>query len=66
MIITKQQVNKRGYNKFLEISRDIEVTISEQKIVEDCRWDGFKGYITNIELDAERVIAGCHGLWVVD
>lgn len=64
--ITKQQVNKRGYNKFLEISKDIEVVISEQKITEDCKWDGLKGYITNTDLDAERVIAQYHGLWVVE
>lgn len=64
--ITKEQVNKRGYNKFLEISKDIEVTISDQKIAEDCKWDGFKGYITNTNLDAERVIAEYHGLWVVE
>ena len=63
--ITKQQVNKRGYNKFLEISKDIEVSISEEKIAEDCKWDGLKGYITNTDLDAERVIAQYHGLWVV-
>ena len=55
--ITKSQVNKRGYNKFLEISKDIEVVISEEKIAEDCLWDGLKGYITNTDLDAERVIA---------
>ncbi len=64
--ITKQQVNKRGYNKFLEISKDVEVSISEQKIAEDCKWDGLKGYITNTDLDAERVIAQYHGLWVVE
>ena len=64
--ITKQQVNKRGYNKFLEISKDIEVSISEEKIAEDCKWDGLKGYITNTDLDAERVIAQYHGLWVVE
>ena len=64
--ITKQQVNKRGYNKFLEISKDIEVSISEEKIAEDCKWDGLKGYITNTGLDAERVIAQYHGLWVVE
>ena len=55
--ITKSQVNKRGYNKFLEISKDIEVVISEEKIAEDCQWDGLKGYITNTDLDAERVRA---------
>ena len=64
--ITKSQVNKRGYNKFLEISKDIEVVISEDKIAEDCKWDGLKGYITNTDLDAERVIAEYHGLWVVE
>ena len=64
--ITKEQVNKRGYNKFLEISQNIEVTISEQKIEDDCKWDGFKGYITNTDLDAKRVIEEYHGLWVVE
>ena len=43
--ITKQQVNKRGYNKFLEISKDIDVSISEEKIAEDCKWDGLKGSV---------------------
>ena len=60
--LTKQQVNKRGYNKFLEISKDVEVTISEDKIAEDCKWDGLKGYITNTDLDAEQVISEYHGL----
>ncbi len=62
--IIKQQVNCRGYNKFLEISKDIDV--SEEKIAEDCKWDGLKGYITNTNLDAERVIDQYHGLWVVE
>ncbi len=64
--ITKQQVNNRGYNKFLEISKDIEVSISEDKITEDSKWDGLKGYVTNTDLDAESVIAQYHGLWVVE
>ncbi len=64
--LTKKQVNKRGYNKFLEISKDVEVVISEQKITEDAQWDGLKGYITNTDLDADNVIAEYHGLWVVE
>lgn len=64
--LTKQQVNKRGYNKFLEISKDVEVSICDEKIAEDCRWDGLKGYVTNTNLDAERIIAEYHGLWVVE
>ena len=64
--LTKEQVNRRGYNKFLEISRDVEVVISEQKITEDSQWDGLKGYITNTDLNADNVIAEYHGLWVVE
>ena len=64
--ITKQQVNRRGYNKFLEISRDIDVSVSDEKIAEDCKWDGLKGYITNTDIDAGQVIAQYHGLWVVE
>jgi len=64
--LTKQQVNKRGYNKFLEISKDVEVIISEDKIAKDAAWDGLKGYITNTSLDAEKVVAEYRGLWVVE
>ena len=41
------------FHQFLEISKDIEVIISEEKIAEDCKWDGLKGYITNTDLDGE-------------
>ena len=64
--LTKDKVNKRGYNKFLDISKDITVTINEAKILEDAQWDGLKGYLTNTELDMENVIRQYHGLWVVE
>jgi len=64
--LTKENVNKRGYNKFLDISKDIAVSINEEKIDEDCRWDGLKGYITNTDLPANEVISQYHGLWVVE
>ena len=53
-----------GYNKFLEISKDMDITTVEDKIMEDGRMDGLKGYITNT--DARSVIARYHGLWVVE
>lgn len=64
--ITKDKINKRGYNKFLTISNDIAVTINMDKVVEDARWDGWKGYITNTNLNPEECIAQYHGLWVVE
>lgn len=64
--ITKDQVNKRGYNKFLEISNDIMVSINQRKIEDDKKWDGLKGYITNTQLPAEEVYQQYRGLWVVE
>ena len=64
--LTKDNVNKRGYNKFLDISRDITVSINEEKIAEDSLWDGLKGYITNTDLPGKEVISQYHGLWVVE
>ena len=63
---TKDKVNKRGYNKFLDISKDIMVSINHDKIAEDARWDGLKGYVTNTDLDAKEVIRQYHGLWVAE
>lgn len=57
---------KRGYNKFLEISKDVQVRINPKKIAEDERWDGLKGYVTNTNLTADEVITQYHGLWVVE
>ena len=65
-ILTKANVNKRGYNKFLEISKDVQVRINPEKILEDERWDGLKGYVTNTSLTADEVIGQYHGLWVVE
>lgn len=64
--ITKASVNKRGYNKFLEISKDVDVVISENKIKEDAQWDGLKGYITNTFLAPSEIVEQYHGLWVVE
>lgn len=64
--LTKQQVNKRGYNKFLEISKDVRVVINQEKITEDSKWDGLKGYITNTTLDAATVVSEYKGLWVIE
>jgi transposase len=64
--ITKEHINKRGYNKFLDLSDDVKVHINEQKISEDEKWDGLKGYITNTTLPAAEVYEQYSGLWVVE
>jgi len=64
--LTKDKVNKRGYNKFLEISDDVTVNINYDKIKEDERWDGLKGYITNTDLPAKMVYEEYSGLWQIE
>jgi len=64
--ITKENINKRGYNKFLEISDNIKVVINQEKIQEDEKWDGLKGYITNTRLSAKDVYEQYNGLWVIE
>jgi len=64
--ITKENINKRGYNKFLEISDNVKVVINQEKIKEDEKWDGLKGYITNTSLSAKDVYEQYNGLWVVE
>jgi len=64
--INKENINKRGYNKFLEISDNIKVTINQQKIIEDEKWDGLKGYLTNTSLPAKEVYEQYNGLWVIE
>lgn len=64
--ISKQNVNQRGYNKFLVIENDVMVSIDEDKIAADAQWDGLKSYVTNTDLPADEVIDQYHGLWVVE
>ena len=64
--IKKESINRRGYNKFLEITNDIDITINEDKIKDDEKWDGWKGYITNTDIEAKEVVSQYHGLWVVE
>ena len=64
--ISKRNVNQRGYNKFLVIENDVMVSIDEDKIIADARWDGLKSYVTNTDLPASEVIDQYHGLWVVE
>jgi hypothetical protein len=45
--MTKENINKRGYNKFLELSDDVLVTINQDKINEDEKWDGWLVSLSN-------------------
>jgi transposase len=64
--LTKSSINNRGYNKFLTLKGEIEVTIDEDKLKADEMWDGLKGYITNAHLDKEQIIENYRHLWQIE
>jgi hypothetical protein len=64
--LTKENINKRGYNKFLEISDNVQVTINQEKVGQDEKWDGWKGYLTNTSLPAKEVYEEYNQLWIIE
>lgn len=64
--LTKEQINNRGYNKFLKIKNQVEVEIDEDKIEIDKKWDGLKGYLTNTSLSNDEVIKNYRNLWKIE
>ena len=64
--LTKENINKRGYNKFLAMDGEVKVAIDYGRIADDSRWDGLKGYLTNTDIPAQDVYAAYHNLWHVE
>lgn len=64
--LTKADINRRGYNKFLSITSGVTVSIDEEKVREDAVWDGLKGYRTNTDLSPEEVYEAYQNLWNVE
>lgn len=61
--LTKENINNRGYNKFLSLTGEVQVAIDEAKVNEDRQWDGLKGYITNTRLSAKNIVKSYGHLW---
>jgi transposase len=64
--LTKQNINNKGYNKYLKLEGEATVSIDENKFLADAAWDGLKGYRTNTALSKEEVIKHYHQLWEIE
>jgi transposase len=64
--LTKTNINKRGYNKYLKLEGEIKVSIDRNKFEEDSCWDGLKGYLTNTKLSKKEVIENYQHLWNIE
>ena len=42
------------------------MTIDYERIADDARWDGLKGYLTNTAIPMEQVYSAYHNLWHVE
>ncbi len=62
----KDNINRRGYNKFLDMEGETKVSINYDRIREDERWDGLKGYLTNTTIPTGDVVTAYHNLWNVE
>lgn len=64
--LTKENINKRGYNKFLTMEGDVRVSIDYDRLETDAKWNGLKGYLTNTDIPASQVYDAYHNLWHVE
>jgi len=64
--LTKDNINNRGYNKFLKIDGYATISLDQEKIKDDSRWDGLKGYITNSSLNPQMIIDQYKQLWHIE
>ena len=64
--LTKSNINNRGYNKYLKLTGEINVSIDNEKFKADSKWDGLKGYLTNTNLSKNKVIENYSHLWKIE
>ncbi len=64
--ITKASVNNRGYNRLLTLKGETTVTIDQNKIAEDARLDGLKGYVTNSKIKDKEVVENYRNLFFIE
>ena len=64
--LTKSGINNKGYNKFLKMKGDVTLEIDQEKVKQDVRWDGLKGYLTNSSLTKEEVLENYRHLWQIE
>ena len=64
--LTKENINRRGYNKFLDMDGETKVELNRERIWLDAQWDGLKGYLTNTDIPTGDIFTAYHNLWNVE
>lgn len=64
--LTKSHINNRGYNKYLQLTGVVNISIDYEKFKQDGQWDGLKGYLTNANLSPGKIISHYNNLWHIE
>lgn len=64
--LSKAHINNRGYNKYLHLEGEVNLSIDYEKFRADGCWDGLKGYVTNSLLAKEAIIENYKHLWQIE
>lgn len=64
--LKKENINNRGYNKYLTLEGNARIYIDYDKYNQDAVWDGLKGYITNTTLSRSDIIEAYKQLWQIE
>lgn len=62
----KRLVSNRGYLKYTKIDNKVLAEINEDKIIEDAKWDGLHGILSNTALSGEEIVERYKNLWVIE
>lgn len=64
--LTKSSINNRGYNKYLKMEGEVNISIDYDRFNSDAAWDGIKAYITNSKLPPRKIVGNYHNLWFIE
>lgn len=62
----KSHLSNHGYRKYLKVEGVSRITLDEDKILYDSKWDGLHGVVTNSNLDPVEVLKRYNELWNVE
>ena len=64
--LTNESINNRGYNKYLRLEGEMNVSIDLKKYEADAEWGGINGYEINTALKVEEVIERYSDFWYIE
>jgi len=63
----KEYLSNHGYKKYLKVQGESSISLNEEKIKADSRWDGLHGVVTNAKnLSEQEVLNQYNNLWQVE